>query len=143
MAWTRLQTFPTYGRTYPLCSGCGSPQRRDNTRDSGWEDVFDTGCDIDLEGNVVICEQCMIEASHMLGFAPPDKVQAVQAAADEATALLERAKDIIDDKEILISAQGREMERLRERLRERLQLAELDVETLTAAPEPEPAGRRG
>lgn len=134
MAWTRLQTFPTYGRTYPLCSVCGSPQRRDNSRNSGWEDVFDTGTDIDQEGNVVICETCIVEVSHMIGFVDPAEVARTQAEAEDAKLNLERARNIIDDKEVLISALGRDLERAKERA----QLAELEVEALTA-PKPEPA----
>lgn len=70
MGWQILPEYPngTIGNTCLVCNSILRP--RTGNKADGHEYALSTGVFIDFEGFVVICESCITEVAHMLGFLP-------------------------------------------------------------------------
>jgi hypothetical protein len=100
-----LDDYPTGTRNGNSCSSCSAGRRELRDTDTGalrLERIVDLGIGIDMEGYLMLCEQCVLEAARMLGYVDP-KVR--DAAVDHVKALeveLARASAERDEAKLLV-----------------------------------------
>lgn len=105
MAVQILDDYPWGTRNGNACSACSAGRRelRDtNTGEVRLERIVDLGIGIDMEGFLMLCEQCVLEAARMLGYVDPKLRDEAAAEASALTAELERVRAERDEAKLLV-----------------------------------------
>lgn len=72
------------------CAGCGYPGGTSETGIAARQ-FIDWGITLEYYGAVIFCENCIIEVASVLGFVPPEKID---AALDKITELLAQNQEL-------------------------------------------------